>query len=162
MGRFVPNEKTWVGFSATPPVSLSAPEESEVAAATPLTAFLISLNASSQGNTVPTPDLDTKFEKSIGGTVQASFTADFYRDDETDTAWETLARGTKGVMYVSRFGGTGENGIPETGDSVEVWPIEVTARTAGALTSNTAQTFTLTAACNEEPAENAAVVADTP
>jgi len=61
------------------------------------------------------------------------------------------------VFYISRFGGNGPEHRPTTGDKVEVWPVQITSRAAAALSSNTAQTFTVTAAVNEEPAEDATV-----
>ena len=158
MARIIPNEKTWIAFSTTP-ASLSAPTTAELAAAVQLTSFVISISASTQGNTVPTPSLDSLFETNTPGTVQASFTGDFYRDDADDLAWETLVRGTVGCFYISRYGGTGANQKPVTGELVEVWPVAVTARTAGPMTSNTVQTFTLTAAVPDEPVEDAVVAA---
>lgn len=159
MSRFIPNENTWVGFTTARPADLASPTASEVAACTVLTDFIVSLNPQAQGNTVPTPNLDSLYETSVPGTVQASFTGDFYRDDTTDTAWESLPRATVGYFIVSRFGGTGVNQLPEAGNTVEVWPIKVTSRTASALASNTVQTFTLTASVPEEPNEDAIVAA---
>lgn len=161
MARIIPNENTWIGFTTTAPAVLSAPTEAEINAATVLTPLVVSLTAQSQGNTVPTPSLDTLFETNIPGTNTASFTADFYRDDEADTAWDSLPRATRGYFFVSRFGGSGTNQKPVDGDSLEVWPVWVTARTAGALASNTAQTFTVTGAVPDEPAENAVVASGT-
>lgn len=157
MARIIPNENTWIGFTTTAPASLSAPTTAEIDACTVLTPYVVSLTASSQGNTVPTPNLDSLFETNVPGTNTASFTADFYRDDAADTAWTTLPRATKGYFIVSRFGGSGTNQKPTVGNVVEVWPVWVTARTAGALASNTAQTFTVTAAVPVEPVENAIV-----
>lgn len=157
MARIIPNENTWVGFSTTPPANLSAPTTTEINAATNLTGFVTSINASAQGNTVPTPNLSTLFETNVPGTIQATFTADFYRDDEADTAWDALDRGTEGVFYISRFGGSGTGNKPGSGDDVEVWPVMIVSRTAGALSSNTVQTFTVTASVPQEPAENATV-----
>jgi hypothetical protein len=159
MARIIPNQNTFIGFTTTRPASLAAPTEAEVADSDNVTEFVVSLTANSQGNTIPTPSLDTLFETSVPGTSTASFTADFYRDDEDDSAWTLMTRGLKGYFYISRFGGTGANNIPEAGDYVEVWPVTITSRTAGALASNTAQTFTVTAAVPEEPAEDAVVAA---
>ena len=159
MARIIPNQNTFIGFTVTRPVSLVAPTEAEVAASTNVTEYVVSLTASSQGNTVPTPSLDSLFETSVPGTSAASFTADFYRDDLDDNAWDTLTRGLKGYFFISRFGGTGLNAIPEATDKVEVWPVTITSRSASALASNTAQTFTLTCAVPEEPAEDAVVAA---
>lgn len=157
MARLIPNENTWVGFSTTAPASLSAPTATEIGAATNLTGFVTSINASAQGNTVPTPNLATLFETNVPGTIQATFTADFYRDDETDTAWNALARGTSGYFYISRLGGSGGSNKPAAGEPVEVWPVRIVSRTAGALSSNTVQTFTVTASVPVEPVENAIV-----
>ena len=108
MARIIPNENTWIGF-ATTVASIAAPTAAEIAAAEDLTGFCISLNASSRGNTIPTPSFDSLFETTASGTSAATFDADFYRDDAVsgDTAWVTLPRGTRGFFIVSRFGGSG-------------------------------------------------------
>lgn len=156
MTRIIPNENTFIGFTPTV-VDISAPKTSEITAAIDLTHWALSITASTTGNTVPTPSLDSLFETSIAGTVTGSFTADFYRDDEDDLAWETLPRKQKGFMILSRFGGSGADAKPITGDVVEVWPILVVSRTMSAGGSNTVLTFTVTAAVPEEPAEEAIV-----
>lgn len=159
MARIIPNEQTWIAWTTVRPADLAAPTEAELDAATVLTPFIVSLNPSAQGNTVPTPNLDSLFETSVPGTVQASFTGDFYRDDAVDTAWETLPRAASGYFFVSRFGGSGLNQKPRAGDGVEVWPLMVVSRTMAAIASNTVQTFTVTGSVPEEPAESAMVVA---
>ena len=157
MARIIPNENTWIGFATVQPVDLAAPKASEVAAAVDLTSYCISLNASARGNTVPTPSFDSLFETSTSGTSAATFDADFYRDDDDDTAWETLPRGTRGVFYIARFGGSGADNLPISGDDIEVWPVMITSRTMANMTSNTVLTFTASCAVNEEPAESAIV-----
>ena len=159
MGRVIPNEQTWVGFATTIASSTLAPTAAEVTAADDLTPFLMSLNASAQGNQVPTPSFDSLFETSIVGTSQATFAADFYRDDTADTAWETLPRGTKGYFIISRFGGSGTDQKPIAGDIVEVWPVEIVSRTAANMQNNSVQTFSINAAVNTPPAESIAVLA---
>lgn len=158
MTRLIPNENTWVGFGAddTDPSTVAA---ADITGAVNLTSFLISLNASSRGNTVPTPSLDTLFETSISGTVQASFDADFYRDDTTDTAWTTLPRSTAGMFYIARYGGTGTGGEPQTGDEIEAWPVIVTSRTMSNMSSNTVMTFTVSCSIPVEPNEAVTVSA---
>lgn len=159
MARLVPNENTWVGYldaaNAAYPTDITAPPVAAITAAEDLTCFVVSINASAQGNTVPTPSICSLFETSIPGTSAATFTADFYRDDVDDAAWDLLPRAAKGAFFISRFGTDGA--APAQGDKVEVWPVQVTSRAAAALASNTAQTFTLTAAVNEVPAEDAVV-----
>ena len=84
-----------------------------------------------------------------------------YRDsvDANDDAWNALPRGTTGVFYISRFGGTGTNRLPVATNKVEVWPIIVTSRAASPMSSNTAQTFTLTCSVPVEPNEAAVITA---
>lgn len=159
MARLIPNENTWVGFATTIAAADLEPTAAEVTAAVDLTPFVISLNASSRGNTVPTPSFDSLFETSTAGTSAATFDADFYRDDDADTAWETLPRGTKGYFIVSRFGGTGAGNKPVATDEVEVWPVQVTSRTMANMTNNTVLTFTASCAVNIEPNEAAIVAA---
>lgn len=158
MARLIPNENTWVGFVPTL-TDYTAPTAANITSATDLTPMLISLNASSRGNSVPTPSFDSLFETSTAGTSSATFDADFYRDDEADTAWDLLPRGARGFFIVSRFGGTGANNKPQATDVVEVWPVQVTSRTMANMSNNTVQTFTVSCAVNEEPAEEATVAA---
>lgn len=159
MSTLIPNENCYIAFSPTVPTDLAAPTAAQVAAAIDVTDFVISLTAGAQGNAVPTPRLKRLFETSIPGTSSAQFTSEMYRDDEDDVAWDLLARDTAGVFYISRFGGTGPDNLPVATDPVEVWPVRVVSRMAGALTSNTAQTFTLTCSVPEEPEEDAVVAA---
>lgn len=165
MARVIPNENTWIGFTETRPAKLDAPTPAEVAAAEDVTCMVMSINATAQGNTVPTPSLCSLFETSVPGTSQATFQGDFYRDDAevngnvVDVAWNMLPRGKSGYFFISRFGGKGADHMPIAGDKVEVWPVQITSRSAGALSSNTAQTFSVNAAVNEVPAEDAVVTA---
>ena len=156
MTRLIPNEKVWVGF-ATTVADKSAPTAANVTAAVDLTGYLVSLNASSRGNVVPTPSLDTLFETSISGTVQATFDADFYRDDDDDLAWDTLPRSTEGFFIIQRVGGDGTP--PAAGDLVEVWPVIVTSRTNANMTSNTVMSFTVSCSVPSEPDEEAVIAA---
>ena len=93
MGRFIPNENTWIGFALTLTGTKAAPKVADVTGAVNLTHFVTSLNATAQGNSVPTPAFDTLFETSVVGTSQGTFTADCYRDDTTDTAEKSGPRG---------------------------------------------------------------------
>lgn len=160
--QVIPNEESWIAFSPTVPANLAAPSiATDLGAVGTLdvTDLVVSLTANATGNAVPTPRLKSLFETSVPGTSTATFTGDFYRDDVDDAAWDALPRGTVGVFYISRFGGTGPEHRPAVGEPVEVWPIQVISRSAGPLTSNTAQTFTLTASVPAEPEEDAVVAA---
>lgn len=158
MARLIPNENAWVGF--LPAVAnTAAPTSAEITAGKNLTPYLISFNASTQGNTVPTPSLDSLFETNIAGTVQGTLTADFYRDDVTgatgDLAWITLPRKTKGFFVLSRFGTAGA--APATATKVEVWPALVVARTMANMSNNSVMTFTVTCSIPSLPNEAATV-----
>lgn len=162
MSTLIPNENCWIGFSEVMPAAATLiPTAAEVAAATELTDFVISLTANATGNTVPTPKLKSLFEPSIPGTSTASFSAEMYRDSikAQDIAWNKLPRNTAGVFYIARFGGTGPSLLPIAADEVEVWPVRVSSRAASAMTSNTAQTFSLTCSVPKEPNEAAVIAA---
>lgn len=162
----VGNVMSWLDTGALPPTAIvpptvgtasniAAPHVADINECTELTKYCTSLNAMSQGNNVPTPDLARLFETSILGTSQATFTGDFYRDDAVDTAWNILPRKTIGFMVIARFGG-----IPNVaGDVCEVWPIRVTSRSMANMTNNTVETFTLTCAVPNEPNEASVIVA---
>jgi len=152
MARIIPNENTWIGFTPAA-ITDQEPTVAQIAGAVDLTGYCISLNASSRGNTVPTPSFDSLFETSTAGTSAATFDADFYRDDDEDTAWETLPRGTRGTFIISRFGGSGADNLPIAGDEVEVWTVMITSRTMANMSSNTVLTFTASCSVNIEPNE---------
>lgn len=157
MARLIPNENTQVHFVATIADSDLEPTVAEITGGTDLTGFITTLDASSTGNEVPTPTFASLFETSISGTVSASFSAEFYRDDTTDTAWDTLPRGTNGYFVIARFGYSGTAGAPAAGDEVEVWPIRITSRSAMSLTNNEVQRFGIQAGVPNVPNEAAQV-----
>lgn len=158
MSTLIPNENCWIGFGAAMPASATlVPTATELSAATDVTDFVISITASSTGGTVPIPSLKSQFEKSIPGTVTATFTSEMYRDSvkANDLAWNALVRGTTGCFYIARF----KAGKPILADTVEVWPVKVSSRTASAMSSNTAQTFSLTCSVPQVPNEAAVIAA---
>lgn len=162
MAKIIPNQNTWIGFVSTlGNTTTLVPTQAEIDGAHDLTPFVISLNAASQGNVVPTPSLDRLFETSIPGTSQATFSGDFYRDDVADTAWELWERGEKGYFIVSRYGGSNATThSPDiAGDVCEVWPVFIVSKTMANMANNTVETFTLTCSVPEEPNEAAVVVA---
>lgn len=152
MARIIPNQNTYLAF-LTSVANYLAPTQAEVAAGVNLTPFLVSFNATTRGNIVQTPAFDNRFETSISGTVMATLEAEFYRDNVSDTAWSTLPRSTVGWFVLSRFGGTGTNNIPQTGNKVEVWPVNITARAASNMANNTSQTFTIQGSIPSVPGE---------
>jgi hypothetical protein len=155
MAKIIPNEETFIGYATTIAAGDLEPTVAEVTGATDVTGFVVSLNASSQGNIVPTPALDTLFETNIPGTSQATFSGDFYRDDTNDDAWDLWTRGDSGFFIITRYGG-----IPGTaGDICEVWPVRIVSKAMANMANNTVETFTLTCAVPIEPNEAAVVAA---
>ena len=170
MTFIVPNEECFIGFHPDGlPADLCAPTMAEIGATVDLTCFVQSINATAQGNTVPTPVLCSLFERQVPGTSNATFTAEFYRDKDlvttpgsiTDLAWDTLYRKRTGAFIIGRFGITYDQGVPVVGggDQVEVWPVEITSRAAGPMSSGTPMMFSITCAVNIEPCEDAVVAA---
>lgn len=157
MARIIPNQNAYIAFVTTIADTGLNPTAAEISGGVNLTPFVISLNASTTGNTVATPSFDSVFETNIPGTVTSTFEGDFYRDSTTDTAWITLPRATSGYFVVSRFGGHGTNQLPITADKVEVWPVRVQTRSAQNMTNNTAQTMTVQCAVTQVPNESAVV-----
>lgn len=156
MAKLIPNEVTKIHFVLNI-ADKNAPTALEIDGGTDLTAFVVSLEASASGDTVATPSFDSLFETSIPGTVSATFTAELYRDDANDLAWNTLPRATMGYFVIARFGWSGAGNTPAVGDDCEVWPVRVTTRSALALTNNESQRFNLECSVHEVPAEDATV-----
>jgi hypothetical protein len=161
MSKIIANQTSWIGFQSNM-ANVNAIHVADITSAINLTPLTISITASTQGNTIPTPTLDSLFETSVAGVAQGSFTGDFYRDSNVaaDTAWTALPRGAVGYFIVCRFGGSNVAPYaPVANTIVESWPVVITARAAAALTSNQAQTFSVTAAVPSIPNENLTVLA---
>lgn len=146
MARVIANNKTRIYFGTVADVQAGA-DPSELSTATELTGYLTSFDNATTGNEVDTPDFASEFETSIPGTYSASISAEFYRDDEDDLAWETLPRGAQGAFIIHRFG-SGED-LPE-----EIYPVRVTSRSPVALANNESQRFSIDAAVYEPPLED--------
>lgn len=157
MARLIPNETTKVHFVPAIASAALEPTVTEITGGTDLTKDLVTLEASTTGQTVPTPSFDTLFETSIPGTVTATFTAEFYLDDEDNGAWDALPRGTSGYFVIARFGWSGTGNVPVADDECEVWPVRITTRSALALTNNESQRFNIEASVPVEPNEAAEV-----
>ena len=162
MATMIPNANCWIGFSPTLPAAVTLiPKLAEITAAVDLTEYVISLTASMTGNTVPVPALDSRFERTIPGTLTAQFSAEMYREAITaqDLAFTNLPIDQNGVFYISRFGGLGVDKRPITADKVDVWVVKVSAATDSPISSNTAATFSLTCSVPQPPKIGAVVTA---
>lgn len=143
----------------------SAPTLTEVEAGTDLTGFLISLETPLEGAITDAPAANTKFNETVQGTFGGqAISGEFYRDKAsgdgsagTDTAWDTLPRGTGGYLVVARFGGSGTDGALAVGDTVDVWPLEVATRENLAYARNETARFRCQAGVPDEPNEDVAL-----
>lgn len=163
MARIIPNANSWIGFKTTVTggaLTTGPTAASDIAGATVLTSFVTSINASLSGNAVPVPAFDTLFEYNVVGTTQATFSADFYRDDGTaggtDAAWTTLPINTTGYFLICRYG-ISAGSLPIVGKKIEVWPVTVIARTMSNMASNSVETFTVTCVCPTQPNDSLTV-----
>ena len=150
MARVIANNKTVIKWGDV--ADLQNPERTEIDEAEDLTGFMTSFDNSTEGNEVETPDFSTDFETSIPGTYSASISAEFYRDDADDLAWDTLARNEEGVFIIMRFG-------DEEGNAMELYPARITSRSPVALANNESQRFEIEASVPEPPNEDAEVPA---
>ncbi len=148
MARVIANSLTVIKFG--PVDDPQDPTSTEVDEAEDLTGFLVSFDNSTEGNEVDTPDFSTDFETSIPGTYSASVSAELYRDDDDDLAWETLTRGTEGAWFIMRFGN-------ESGKPLEVYPTRITSRSPVALANNESQRFEVEASVYAPPLEDGEV-----
>lgn len=151
MARVIANNVTKVYFGTVANVQTGA-TRSEINAAVDLTGFLTSFDNSVEGNEVDTPNFEDAFESSIPGTYSASVSAEFYRDDTNDLAWDTLPRATSGSFIIQRFGD-----VP--GGPQEVYPVRITSRSPVALANNESQRFNIDAAVHSPPNEDDTVPA---
>lgn len=151
MARVIANNKTRILFGPVADVQAGA-TRAEIDGAQNLTGFLTSFDNSTEGNEVDTPNFEDEFESSIPGTYGATVSAEFYRDDTTDTAWDTLPRNTQGAFIIQRFGDV-------AGSPQEVYPVRITSRSPVALANNESQRFTIDAAVHEPPNEDDTVPA---
>jgi len=141
---------------------ISAPTEAEIEAGVHLTPFLVrgTLQRPSGGQTASAADVDSAFNKTEPGTFGGDLVAQFYRDDDADTAWTTLPRLTRGFVVVAPFGYDGADKSDPAGDeAVEVFPIAVADRSPNPAAENEMQKFTATFAVHSEPDFDAVVAA---
>ncbi len=138
-----------------------APEFAELNAGTELTGFLADggLATPLDGSIVDAADMGTKFNKTASGTFGGQpFTAEFFRETPTDTAWDALPRGTDGFFSVVRFG-LATPGTFAVSDEIELWTIEVVSRNPVDVARNEMQRFNIECAVPSEPLEDFVIAA---
>lgn len=124
MARFVYEGKTnvfWVVSIAT----TSTPSLTEIQAGVDLTGFTakdgVAVNI--RGNNVDSATIAETFDAQVVGSWGADLQLTMFRDDNTDTAWNTCVYGSNGFIVIDRFNVAGAD--PGNGDKVEVWPAEM-------------------------------------
>lgn len=161
MARFIPDGTLRVSFVATI-ADTDAPTLVEINAGEDATGFLRALSTPLEGSIVDVSDVSSKYNKTASGTYGGQpVNAEFYRDDEQtdDTIWNLLTRGTATNIVIARRGGGGTGGVIDTGDYVDVWPVEVITRNPADYSRNEPTGFTVEFAVPEEPSEDVTVAA---
>lgn len=142
-------------------VDTDVPTVAELALGTELTSFITpaGFNLPDEGSEADASDMSSERDKSVPATVSGNPELELYRDDTTDTAWTTLARGTTGHLVVARFGGSGTANAIVATDVVEVWAVRVSSRNPVRIARGDTQRFTAVFAVAADPVYDAVVTA---
>ena len=129
------------------------PTSAEIAGATDITAYIPKdgVQYGATNNRVATGDLSTLFDSEIMGTYGYQVTLTMFRDDTSDTAWETFTHKAQRYLIVSPFGDA------DTGAPVHVFPVEAGQRELANSAANERQTFMVPFAVTDEPNLDASV-----
>lgn len=124
MARFVYEGKTNV-YWLTTIATTSTPSLTEIQAGVDLTNFTakdgVAVNINT--NNVDSATIAEIFDAQVVGSYGADVQLTMFRDDGTDTAWNTCTYGSNGFLVIDRFNLSGAD--PGNGDKVEVWPAEM-------------------------------------
>lgn len=156
MSRFVYEGKTnvyWVLSIAT----ASTPTLSEIQAGVDLTNFVakdgVAVNINT--NNVDSATIAEIFDAQVAGSWGADLQVTMFRDDATDTAWNTCVYGSNGYVVIDRFNASGSD--PGNGDKVEVWPSEMHQPAPQNSAMNTQVRFVESFAVTSQPSLTATV-----
>lgn len=157
MPRTIADGEVRITFGPTV-ANIAAPTVAEAeTGAVDITPFLRSLDTPLEGEAVDSSDLSSAFNKTSPGRFGGSMNGSMYRDDTTDTAWDTFPRNTTGYVIIRRFGGS--DVLIAAADVVEVWPVRVITQSPTSLDSGNIQMFTVEFATIDEPDLDAVVAA---
>jgi hypothetical protein len=148
MPRLISNGEVRIWW-ATTIANPAAPTVAEINAGTDVTGFLSSLDTPLDGNAPDASDLSSAFNKTVAGKFGGNVSAQMYRDDTTDTAFNLFPRNTTGYLVIRRFGGS-TTAVAGT-DDVDVWNLRVVTRSDVALDDESVQAFTVDFAALDEP-----------
>lgn len=139
--------------------STAAPTVAEINAGVDLTGQLRrdGLKRPQDANTVDASDVSSLYNKTATGTYGGTpMELQFYRDDTTDTAWNTLIpRATSGYFVIRPFGGS--LAAIASGQKVEVWQVEIASRSMNDIAQDENQRFTIVAPVLATPVDPATV-----
>ena len=158
MARINPPETVEVHWVATIADS-DAPTIAECNAGVDLTEFARGEpDFTETGNTADTANLSSKFNSQAAASYGGdNFVIEFYMDGATNTAYDTLARGTSGNWVVSHTG-LATAGTFATNDVVWVYPGEIITRGIGQAGRDEVKWFTSEFAVTSPPNENYTLV----
>ena len=134
----------------------ATPTPAEISAGVDLTGFLTDggFDSPLDGSVSDAADMGSAFNKTQLGTFGGQeLTAEFFRDDASDTAWDTLPRGTTGWFVIGRLG-IATPGTFKVGDDVDIWPIAVASRNPVAVARAVTQRFMVSCAVPGVPTES--------
>lgn len=158
MARINPPEVVEVHWVATIS-STAAPTIAECNAGVDVTEFCRGVPTFAEtGNTADISNLSSRFNaRQVASYGGDNFTLELYRDDASDTAYETLIRGTAGNFVVA-WDGLATTGTFATSDDVWVYPGTIITRGIGAAGRDEVEWFTCEFAVTESPNEKYALV----
>ena len=134
-----------------------APTENEIAAGIDWTPFITKdgVNVPNAQNMVDTGGIDTNYDaQNVGTWGGAPLILTMFRDDTDETdSYDAISYRLRGFVVISRFG------EPESGDQVEVWPVEAHEPTLQQSAANEAQKFNAAFAVTDAPSMRAVVAA---
>ena len=160
MARLTPDENSKIHIVDSIS-TISAPTIGEINAGTEVTEFLTpaGFDTPEEGNDADTSSIASAHDTSVPATVSGQPSGEFYRDDSADDAWDAMARLTTTNIVISRFGGSGTDNAIIAADTVEVWPVRVSSRSAGRIVRGEALRFVAQFAKSVAPTLAATVAA---
>lgn len=140
--------------------NMAAPTITEIGAGIDVSPFLTKDGFSSgeTGNTAPAAGAAEKVNLETSGSINYAVSMSFFRDDETDTAWEAYEQGDEIYVVFCRKGGSGADGAIDVGDEVEVYFGEALDKSNADIAENTNGRFTTRLSTGARPELDALVV----
>lgn len=129
---------------AGPIADMANPTLDEISGLTDLSGFLTKdgMSRAETGNRAPASGAAEQYNLDVAGSVTLNLAMTFFRDDDTDTAWETIQRGDFLYVVFCAQGGSGQDGAVAEGDPVEVYYGQVLDKSMADTAENTTARFT--------------------